>query len=184
MVSRICNQIILLDKGQSKFQGVEVPKAIDLYYTRFSNNESNVVFDDGSITLTHISLSNSGSFVENIPQLFWKDDFILELKFNSKVENLNLQYIIILIDKEQRPVASFERNKESDNIVSINGVINFTITHLKLQLSKGVYSINVAVRNMKTKEPVYRSNSVYDFQVIHQEEIWEPMLLEASYNSI
>src|SRR5690554_6100308 len=49
MVSRICTQIILMDRGQSKFQGDDVSKAIDLYYTRFANNKTNIIFDDGSL---------------------------------------------------------------------------------------------------------------------------------------
>src|SRR5690606_1577514 len=56
MVSRMCNQIILLENGISKFQGEDVAKGIDLYYTRFINNESNVVFDEGSIELVEVQL--------------------------------------------------------------------------------------------------------------------------------
>ena len=56
MVSRICSQIILMDKGLPKFQGTNVSKAIDLYYTRFANNDSNVVFTDDSIKLETIEL--------------------------------------------------------------------------------------------------------------------------------
>jgi lipopolysaccharide transport system ATP-binding protein len=183
MVSRICNQIILLDQGMSKFQGTNVSQAIDLYYTRFSNNESNVVFDDGSITLAHVQLLEITSQIENIPQLNWKDDFKLKLSFHAHKEDLNLEFIIIIIDKEQRPVASFQRNEIVDNLIVSGGMIDFTLTHHKLQLSKGVYSLNVAARNRNTKEPIYRSNSVFDFQVIHSEEMWEPLLFEATYQS-
>src|SRR5690606_10453471 len=59
MVSRICTQIILMENGISKFQGEEVSKGIDLYYTRFVENESNVVFDDGSVALEKVQLLDS-----------------------------------------------------------------------------------------------------------------------------
>ena len=35
MVSRICNHIILMEKGEAKFQGEEVSKGIDAYYNNF-----------------------------------------------------------------------------------------------------------------------------------------------------
>src|SRR5690606_34903002 len=56
MVSRICSQIILMEKGEAKFQGNDVGKAIDLYYRRFADNESNVIFSDGSIELNDIKI--------------------------------------------------------------------------------------------------------------------------------
>jgi len=39
MVSRICNQIILMEHGKTEFQGGDIGKAIDLYYTRFAQSE-------------------------------------------------------------------------------------------------------------------------------------------------
>ena len=61
-------------KGVSKFQGNDVGKAIDLYYTRFANNESNVVFDDGSIEFEKVELLDVKSYENNIPQIQWGDN--------------------------------------------------------------------------------------------------------------
>ncbi|HEX9601394.1 MAG TPA: ABC transporter ATP-binding protein, partial [Mariniflexile sp.] len=40
IVSRVCTQIILMELGKSKYQGDDIAKAIDLYYSRFTNNEA------------------------------------------------------------------------------------------------------------------------------------------------
>src|SRR5690606_6244905 len=66
MVSRICNQIILMERGEALFQGDEVGKAIDKYYTRFADNESNVIFTDGSLELEKVELSNPIGFEAGI----------------------------------------------------------------------------------------------------------------------
>src|SRR5690606_9860492 len=58
MVSKICNKIILLDRGKAQFQGDDVGKAIDLYYTRFAHNESNVILNDNSVSIKKIELLN------------------------------------------------------------------------------------------------------------------------------
>lgn len=184
MVSRICTQIILLEQGKPKFQGENVSKAIDLYYTRFSNNDSNVVFDDGSISLDSIQLLLKTTSTDSVPQIHWNEDFDLKLRFKTYKKELNLDFIVIIIDKEQRPVASFERNNTCKLFNANNGIIEFRLLHQKLQLSKGVYSINIVAKKRDSKEPVYRANSVYDFQVLHSDEIWEPMLLEANYFSL
>lgn len=71
MVSRICTQIILMDKGEAKFQGDDVGKAIDMYYGHFSNNGKNIVFTNDSIVLKAISINNEEDTLNGIPTLNW-----------------------------------------------------------------------------------------------------------------
>ncbi|MBB3123549.1 lipopolysaccharide transport system ATP-binding protein [Mesoflavibacter sabulilitoris] len=180
MISRMCNQIILMEKGQSKFQGEDVGKAIDLYYTRFSNSESNVIFDDGTLNLEKAEIIG-GEIRDNLKQLHWKEDFKVHLKFKLLKELKDFECFIIILDKEQRPVASLERNKRNNNFTVNNNAINLLVVHKNIQLSKGVYSVNVAIRNKGNKEPIFRMNSVLSFQIVHHEETWEPFLLESEF---
>jgi lipopolysaccharide transport system ATP-binding protein len=180
MVSRICNQIILLDKGQSKFQGVEVPKAIDLYYTRFSNNESNVVFDDGTIKLIGVELIGVG-FYEGIPQLEWNNDLNISFKFKMIQGGDIPVFYVTIFDKEQRPVALLKPNSSKSNITLEDDEIRFTVKHENLQLSKGIYTINISVNSSITKEPLLRVNSVESLQIINELHTWPPFLLDAEY---
>jgi lipopolysaccharide transport system ATP-binding protein len=177
MVSRICNQIILLDKGQSKFQGVEVPKAIDLYYTRFGNNDSSIVFNDDTLALKHIELSNA-EHIEGVPQINWGENLQFKIEFELFKEiDFSLKIDFIIFDKEQRPVAMIrDFNFDYSSIVK-NDILSFHLSHKNLQLSKGIYTINTSVSN--SKGPVYRANTVCEFQVLHDEEIWQPFLLDA-----
>src|SRR5690606_16318695 len=81
MVSRICSQIILMEKGVAKYNGPDVSKAIDLYYTRFTNNESNIIFTDGSIELQAVEIIDPINIETGIPQLNWGDDLKIYFKF-------------------------------------------------------------------------------------------------------
>ena len=45
-----------MDNGESQFQGDEVGKAIDLYYRKFADIESNIIFDDGSVILEEVKM--------------------------------------------------------------------------------------------------------------------------------
>lgn len=182
MISRMCNQVILMDKGQSKFQGENVGKAIDLYYTRFSNSGNNIVFDDGSIMLEDITMLNTEQ-KEGLYQRYWNDDLILMLNFKNNKLKEKPQFAITIFDKEQRPVALIEQNG-SDSVIDFNeDRLSFTVNHRNLQLSKGLYSLNISVNNMKSKEPYLRINGILDFQVIHEQETWPPFLLSANYTS-
>jgi lipopolysaccharide transport system ATP-binding protein len=76
------------------------------------------------------------------------------------------------------------KNEESCGIVEENGIIRFKVSHKKLQLSKGIYSINLVVRKSITKEPVYRINNILPFQILHNDETWEPFLLDSNFEKI
>jgi lipopolysaccharide transport system ATP-binding protein len=183
MVSRICTQIILMDSGKPQFQGEDIAKAIDLYYTRFSKSISNVVFDDGSICLKEVKVVNSKTSIE-ITELNWGDDFKIYLHFILKKNIPTPSFSIVIFDKEQRPVAIFEKNNSSTDLILSNGELKFFIEHENLQLSKGVYTLNISANNLETKEPLLRINGIVSFQVFHQEEIWQPFLLKANFRNI
>lgn len=184
MVSRICSKIMLMDHGKVEFQGQDVAKAIDLYYTRFASNDTNIVFDDGSITLEKAEIVNAKSVVNLLPQLHWYEDLKLQFKFkvNKRTNKVPL-FNIIIFDKEQRPVAVLENNSNDETLKIIDNVICFQVSHQKIQLSKGVYTINLAVANSSTKEPILRINGCLSFQVIHKIDVWQPFLLKSVYEN-
>ena len=184
MVSRICNRIILMDGGLSKFQGDDVSKAIDAYYQRFSNTQSNVVFSDGSLELISIDLVNNIESSAEIPHLNWGDDFRLKLKFGLKAQIELPLFTLQIFDKEQRPVAFFQRSNKTKKIKIKNNIIEFELVHKNIQLSKGIYSINISVGRNNSREPIYRINNALFFQIIHYDEIWAPFLLESDYEHI
>jgi lipopolysaccharide transport system ATP-binding protein len=183
-VSRLCNQIILLDRGESHFQGTDVAKAIDLYYTRFANNESNIVFNDGSLELEKADLLEPHSYIGEVPQLQWKSPLKLYFKFNLRQPVKLPVFKISIFDKEQRPVALLRQNTVSDDLTSEGHCVEFVAIHNNLQLSKGVYTVDISVSGHNTSEPLLRINGVLGFQVNFEEEVWPPFLLDAEYKNV
>ena len=178
MVSRICNQIILMDRGVAKFQGEDVSKAIDLYYTRFASNDSSVVFSDNTVELKSIDILNV-PIHEGIPQLRWGDDINLHLTINVfKEVDKSLNVRLVIFDKEQRPIALMSGFNIDYSLLVKDGILSFEMVHNKLQFSKGIYSMNISITN--NTGPVFRANGICEFQVAHEMDVWEPFLLEAN----
>ena len=185
MVSRICNQVILMEWGEAKFQGTDVASAIDKYYSRFVNNESNLVFSDGSIKLVDKKIIDYFDLSGGAVQIKWGSDFKLYFSFEVKKDIPVPEFFIIIVDKEQRPVARFKENEK--NVLSINAstnTIDFYIKHTNLQLAKGVYSVNISLRSSLNREPILRMNSILSFQIIHEDEVWEPFLLKSTFEKV
>ncbi|MDP2685554.1 MAG: ABC transporter ATP-binding protein [bacterium] len=182
MVSRICSQIILMDHGKAQFQGKDVAKAIDIYYSRFVNNESNILFTDNSVELIKIEVLDVIKYDNLIPQVQWGQDFKLKVKLKIFRSIENFMFVVQIFDKEQRPLAVFEGNKDTSKIKEANGEIEFTITHERIQLSKGIYSLNIWVGRLGSMEAILKINEALQFQVLHERDVWPPFLLESTYN--
>ncbi|WP_100615129.1 ABC transporter ATP-binding protein [Confluentibacter citreus] len=182
-VSRLCDKIILMEKGQSLFQGNQVGKAIDMYYGSFVENESNIVFTNGSIELLTIDLLSSLKMNDNIHEIKWKDDLLLYFKFKLNLYIDIPIFRVLLYDKEQRPLAIFEPNYDENLLKNNNGFLEFTIKHEGIQLSKGIYSINVTAFKRNSNEPILRINNVLSFQIIHDEDHFQPFLLSSTFST-
>jgi len=177
MVSRICSKIILMEKGREKYNGYDVGKAIDIYYKRFTINKSNVIFDDGSLELIEVKMVDIPTNIE-IKEINWGDDLKLFFKFNVFKNVSEFLFRVIFYDKEQRPIAIIEKNIDC-GISNDNGIEIF-LTHENIEMSKGIYSISIALfRNVN--EPFYRSNNVLNFQILHKDDVWPPFLLKSQY---
>ncbi|MBU3822755.1 ATP-binding cassette domain-containing protein [Flavobacteriaceae bacterium XHP0103] len=179
MVSRICNQIILMEHGVSVFQGEDVAKAIDMYYNSFLTNESSdVVFTDNSIELVSASFDDvkheNGMYIIN-----WGDT----IKVNCVIKNLNLKttpYISFAIyDKEQRGVAEGFPNGQSFEAIETNNEVHFSFIFKNLYLSKGVYNITFSASEDYSRNIYYKVHKAITFQVESEREIWTSFLIDS-----
>jgi lipopolysaccharide transport system ATP-binding protein len=165
-----------MDRGKAKYTGTDVSKAIDLYYTRFDNNESKVVLNDGSLSLLEAKIIDQETN-EPITSINWGQDLVLMFTFNVLKIQYNFSFSIAVLDKEQRPVALFRNYKLNTN----ENKIKFRLVHKNLQLSKGVYSLNLNVFEENYNNPILKVNDIIKFQVIQETDIWAPFLLDAEY---
>ena len=176
MVSRICSEIILMEKGQVKYQGTDVSKGIDLYYNKFANNKENIVLGSNKVSLKEVTL-NGVNLKENSPSLKWNSEFELTLKFNNNELSHCPFLSVTIFDKEQRPVALF--NNKMELLPIPKGEFIIKLNHENLQLSKGIYSVNVSLSLKQKTSPLLRINGVGFFQMISNHEVWPPFLLDS-----
>ena len=181
MVSRICNSILLMEKGHEKFYGKNTSKGIDLYYSKFSKNEFNVIFTDGTLQLNNINLIDNSLNKREISVLKWGDNFILNMRFSFKDLNLMPMFKIVIFDKEQRPVAMLDPKFENISLKKIHNSLEVTITHKNLQLSKGNYTLSMNVFKDESINSILGVNHMLSFQITHDKDFYHPFLLKSSY---
>ncbi|PKB17447.1 ABC transporter ATP-binding protein [Flavobacterium sp. 5] len=182
MVSRICNQIVLMDKGESEFQGKEVGKGIDFYYSRFLDNESNIAFDDGTFEMLEAKGLNINNNEKGIAQIKWGEPLKLYFKIRQNREIEMPIFIIVIYDKEQREVAYIDHSNQNELFFK-DGLIEFEMLLEKIQLSKGFYTLDISINKKQTREPYLRIKKVLIIQVLHESEIFPSFLLDCSFKN-
>lgn len=185
MVSRVCNKIMLLDKGQVKYSGDDVGKAIDNYYSRFSNNNFKIVFDEGLLKLDTVKLLDESLKDKQKNMVNWGDSLKLYFKFKilKHLHNTPI-FKIILFDKEQRPVAVLEENLQNTDNFKVDDAYEFIVSHQNIQLTKGIYTVNILVSRGPIAAPILRVNDILKFQVLHDKDIWPPFLLKSEFKNV
>ena len=181
MISRICNSILLMEKGYEKFCGKNTSKGIDLYYSNFSKNEFNVIFTDGTLQLNNVNLIDNSLNKREMSVLKWGDDFILNMTFGYKDLSVIPMFKIVIFDKEQRPIAMLEPKFENISLKETHNNLEVTITHKNLQLSKGNYTLSMNVFNNESINSILGVNNMLSFQITHDKDFYHPFLLKCSH---
>lgn len=171
MVSRISSHILLLQNGIAEYYGANVALGINNYYGKFTNTTKKVLLDDGSICDLQLKI-NKGNTSN------WNDDFDFQISFlNKKLEKV--PYISLgIYDKENRPVALLQY----ENLIQPlkKGIVNIEFSHKRLQLSRGIYTINIIVNEKYNYNSVYRINNIEQIVVKSKTESFPPFLLDTN----
>lgn len=173
MVSRICNEIILMDHGKVEYHGKEIGKGIQLYYNKFSNNGENKVYDNQTFEL----ISAKTNLLNN--EIHRHKDFILsfEFKINKPVHELPVLYLEFK-DKEQKPIAGIFVRESRENIGQ-STKITYQTTIKNPLFTLGKYILDVGLYEPSTESPFLRINNIIEFTVSGEKEQWIPFELDS-----
>lgn len=174
MVSRICNEIILLDHGSAEYQGNDIGKGVQKYYGKFTNNDENEVFNNGDFELKSKEC--------NAKDLAITKHNNFSFKFKFKVLNTSLTKAPLLYmefkDKEQRPIGGVYVNKEC-SISEKDQYIIYESTILNPLLTLGKYTVDIGLYDSVTESPFYRLNNAFELICNGEKEMWIPFEFEA-----
>lgn len=179
MVSRICNEIILMDHGKVEYIGNDIGKGVQLYYGKFSNNNENEVFNNGYFALESKECNLEDSTIIR------NQDFVLHLKFkilnfeNTKAPILYIEFK----DKEQRPIAGKNIHIKEINISTNDKFISYDVNIKNPLFTLGKYVIDIGLYDSETETPYYRLNNAFELMCSGEKEMWIPIELETE-NSI
>ncbi len=172
MISRICNQIILMNHGKVQYQGSNISDGIAQYYDHFDDMTTATVLESGNVTNIEVHTDKV---------CLWGQ----ELKINLKLKVKNLQQTpsiyFVIKDKEQRGVASFICH-DSLAVNYNEHYIEYNVTIPKIELSNGTYNVDLGIYETLFKGPLGRISNLFTFSVRDGIETWEAFYLESKWD--
>ena len=84
-ISRICTSIALLEKGKAIFQGTDVSRGIDFYYSKFANANQAIFSDNKNAEFIGVDFL-ADDFINGIPIYKWNMELAMRIKFHTAIE--------------------------------------------------------------------------------------------------
>jgi lipopolysaccharide transport system ATP-binding protein len=186
-VSRICTNIMMLERGVTTYNDTDIAKGIDLYYSKFTKTEgSNIVFQRDGVELLNLNYDNHRDPRTNEFLINRLED--LSVSFLIRVPKSYAPFLVVTIfDKEQRPVGVCitDHPLSKDQIVANSEDYNDYKSNLmipRINLAKGLYSISLSVNEGFRSKPLLRVQLAATFQVISFNDVWQPIEFEAFWS--
>ena len=188
MVSRICTQLILMEKGKCIYQSSNVSEGLDIYYSKhkiklnYGENEK--------AKLTNVKFSSNNGEVNTL-----NDTFVI-----NRLDTLNIELTVevnakykapfvtcTIFDQAQRPFGICKSNNRlsSSKIINDDWIMYKTQLSLsRILLSKGIYSLAVSLSEEQGAKPILRINNATSFQVISNHANWVPIEFEGVWQNL
>ena len=167
MVSRICTDVLLLERGKTEFHDRNVGQGIDMYHAKFGGMEKSV-FSDGRIEVAEVALKNGHSAVswddERMFEFKSGDDLtvMIRLNLNEQVENVDLT--LVFWNQNLVPVADCKSELTGFRVKGRKGIATVNVRIPQFYLNGGLHSLGLTVENTKTRERYAKVHNAITFQ--------------------
>jgi lipopolysaccharide transport system ATP-binding protein len=181
-IARLCNRLIVLNRGKVIYQGDNVPEGIDRYYGQFSESESTTA-GTGRATLQQVRLSSNGS--HSAPNDILIIDYLspLSLEIVLSVENpiKQVQLGLLFYDRETRGIAQCNSENGTTKITNQGEPIRLQVKIPQVPFNPGRYSLSITVTDEETGEILVSQYAAREFHVTGSFFGFTPIQLEGSW---
>lgn len=152
-VSRICTDICLLNKGQATFQGKDVPKGVDMYFSAFET-EKNLIVGSGKATVHSIVLESNNK--RDIDSLNYLDEltvhFDVSIDPTIKHPCIGLSFLNQTLQIVAQCHSYYNNYKFSNN----GKKMRISIDLGPINLNPGVYNLSMGIQAENVGEVLIR----------------------------
>ena len=183
-VARTCTRVIVLERGRVVADG-SASDSIDAYMSRLNLPSGSFVGSDG-VSVEQLRFLDAARAQGDGKTLFrtgYLEDLALELRLTVPARYPRPVLYMAVYDRELRPIGESQQ-LDRDALRNTGKPIAVRITLPRVNLSKGVYSIDLAIKSAERGGVLGRFSSVAVFQVTADHVAWTPVHLESRFEQL
>jgi len=155
-VNRICTDICVLGKGQALFQGPEVPKGIEYYYSAF-NNEKDLLFHGGKVKVHSITLESNGKC--NMDAISYLDELTIHVDATIDPSVKHPCVGITFLNQALQIVAQCNSNYNDYKFTNNGKRMKISMNLGSINLNPGKYYLTMGIQADNLGEVLFRHNN-------------------------
>jgi lipopolysaccharide transport system ATP-binding protein len=147
-ISRVCSDILVLDRGQCHYQGKDVAKGIDIFYSHFTSEEESIDKAGNRAVIYQIELESKGQ--KGIEEINYFDELKVHLDISVDSDVKSPSVDISIINQELQIVAMCNSRFNQASIDNSKEIIHVTSNLGKIILNPGIYSLTITIHAENT----------------------------------
>ncbi len=161
-IARMCSSICLMKNGKARYQGEDVPKGIEQYYSSFKA-KTGIITGSGRAKIYDIKLESNGE--KGIQQINYLDPLTVHLHISVDPEIIHPICNISFLSQELQIIA--QCNSAFNNISFINQgkPLHVTINFPSVNFNHGVYFLSASIHDESLGEVLIQHYSIMSFMV-------------------
>lgn len=173
-ISRVCTDIMTMNGGKSVFQGKDVPKGIDIYYSHFEDERSMVIGGDKA-TILEVILESNG--VKDIYKINHLDELTVHIRARIDPAIEYPTFAVALMNQELQLVSQCSTYFDQFEICNSGKELFASVNMGKMNLNPGIYSVTVDITAENYGTNLVRHKGVKTLRVNGEHVCYAPMLI-------
>ena len=177
-VSRLCSDIMVLQRGKTMFQGKEVAEGINTFYSIFKDEKA-MIIGGGKAKVLGVVLESNG--VKGIEKVNYLDELIIHIHVivDQSIKHPNI--IINFFNLEQQIIQQCSSYFNNFEIQNTGNEISVTLNLGKINLNPGIYFLEIGMTADNYSEILVRHQAIKKIQVIGKHIGYSPILLSSKW---
>lgn len=177
-VSRLCSDIIVLNRGKTKFQGKEVAAGIDTFYSSFKD-EKTMIIGGGKAKVIEVVLESNG--VKGIEKINYLDELIIHIRVIVEPSIKYPNIIVNFFNQERQIIQQCSSYFNNVEIYNTGNEISTTLNLDKINLNPGIYFLEVGITAYNYSEILVRHQAIKKIQVVGRYVGYSPILISGEW---
>ena len=180
-ISRVCSDIMVMNHGKSKFQGKDVPKGIDLYYSHFEAEKSTVA-GSGKAVIHDVEIDSNGK--KGIQQVNYLNELTINLcvTIDRQIKFPNI--IVAFINQELNKIAQCYSLFNRFTIPNSGERMHIMLSLPRVEFNPGIYSLEIVINSENYGEVLLKHSGIRKFQVTGDFIGYSPVLLMGEWSIV